>query len=57
LYNQACNNRVEMACIDLGAMYQAGRGVMQSHQKITALYRQVCGKGFFLACAGLKQVL
>lgn len=54
LYERACNGGDALACLSLGAMFEAGDGVLQDSYRARQLFRRACDGGRQEACARLE---
>lgn len=50
---QKCNANNAKSCIELGSLYENGKGVKQDYLKAKELYEKACDSGEALGCAVL----
>lgn len=50
-YEYACNGNLALGCLNLGIMYEEGKGVPQNHRKSIAYLAQACINGEVIGCA------
>jgi hypothetical protein len=56
LWLRACDGGDVTACVELGKVYAAGRGVRVDRERAAALYKRACDAGFQMGCDGLRQL-
>ena len=52
-YQKACDEGEALGCLNLGVLYQVGKGLRQDYKKAVQLHQKACDGGEALSCNGL----
>src|SRR5690606_31754225 len=56
LFDSACIQGEQTACVSLGGMYESGQGVAKDVDRAIGLYEQVCNWGYGIGCGRFGQM-